>query len=408
MTESVGAPSAAKLDALTGIRIIAAMWVVIFHFRGNLASEFESYAYIAPVIDYGELGVDLFFTLSGFVIALVYGRKLSQRWSWPANLRFWWARFIRLWPAYMFVLLVVTVWHLLFVMFDGDDPVEPRDLSIGSFMRQVLMIVQWTEPDSDRLTWNGPAWTVSAEVLAYLLFPIIALITIRFIDRIATAWLPVIAVAMTTPLIVSAIARDSLYAPWTWLLRIGCCFLAGYVMFFFYERCRDSRSAQKWGGSVFLVATALLLTTLVVAHRSGYHSWGFAAISMLPVMIGALALDRSAVARALSTKPMVLGGMISYSVYLVHMPVIEPVWALHATVSWLAPGTLGSKLAFLVAPILVLLAGYALWRWVEEPCRSGLRDVWGRRTRRPPPPKNPLKTLAATDPQESSPVERPH
>lgn len=383
MTEPVSTP--AKIDALTGIRIIAALWVVVFHFRGNLASEFESYAYVAPLIEYGELGVDLFFTLSGFVIGLVYGRKLSERWSWRSNLWFWWARFIRLWPAYMFMLLLVGLWHFYFVVVRHPDPVAPRDLSLGSFLRQTLMIVQWTEADSDRLTWNGPAWTVSAEVLAYLLFPLLALLTVRFADRIATAWLPVLAVVMTTPLIASTIARGSLYAPWTWLLRIGCCFLAGYVMFFFYERHQGSRAAQRWGGVVFLGAVVVFVATLLVAQASGHHVWGFLTIGLLPIIIGSLSLDRSIVARTLSTRPFVLGGTISYSVYLVHMPVIEPIWALQSVVPWLAPGTVGSRVAFLLVPVLVLLAGYALWRWVEEPSRRALRGLWPRPTLRTSP-----------------------
>lgn len=379
MTESPPAAAPARLDALTGVRILAALWVVVFHFRGNLASEFESYVYVAPVIEYGELGVDLFFTLSGFVIALVYGRKLGQGWSTAASANFWWARFARLWPAYMFMLLVVTIWHIMFVVTGRPDPVAPRDLSLGSFFRQVFMVVQWTEADSDRLTWNGPAWTVSAEVLAYLVFPVFTIVAIRAVNRIPTAALPILAVASTAPLIISAILRDSLYAPWTWVLRIACCFVAGYVIYYFYERVRDSRRAQMWAGPVVVATGVIFLGIIVTSYLTGHHSWGFTAIALFPLMIGALALDKSIVARTLSTRPFVLGGMISYSVYLVHMPVIEPIWALQAAVPWLAPGTIGSKAAFLVTPALVLLVGYCLWRWVEEPSRKRLMSFWRSR-----------------------------
>jgi peptidoglycan/LPS O-acetylase OafA/YrhL len=380
VTSPVPSGATPKLDALTGIRILAAMWVVVFHFRGNLATEFSSYRFVAPVVDYGELGVELFFTLSGFVIGLVYARKLGARWSWPASLKFWWARFVRLWPAYMFVLLLVTAWHLFFVVSNEPDPVAPRDFTPLSFVRQVLMVVQWTEADSDRLTWNGPAWTVSAEVLAYLLFPILAVLTLRSIDRIATVVLPFLAVACTAPLIMSAVVRGSLYEPWSWLLRIGCCFLAGYITFFFYERVKDDTRGHRWGGLIFVAAGAVFLAILAGAYLSGHEEWGFLGIALMPIMIGALAVDRSVVARVLSTRPFVLGGMISYSVYLVHMPVIEPLWYLQGIVPWLAPGTPASGIAFLLIPVAVLLAGYALWRWVEEPCRRALKNVWDQST----------------------------
>lgn len=372
----------AKLDALTGIRIIAALWVVVFHFRGNLATEFDSYVYIAPVVEYGELGVDLFFTLSGFIIGLVYARRMAERWSTSLTLRFWWARFIRLWPAYAATLLLVAAWHFGLRLLGLHDPVAPRDLSLGSFLRQLTMVVQWTEPDSDRLTWNGPAWTVSAEVLAYIVFPVLALLTVRYLDRLPTALLVVLSVAWTSPLIASAILRGSLYAPWSWLLRIGSCFIAGYVMFFVYERLRSAPAARRYGGVVFVSASALFVALMYAAALLHTHVLGFVGIALFPIMIGALSVDGSAVARFLSTRWMVLGGTISYSVYLIHMPVIEPIWFLQGYVSWLAPGTVGSKTAFLLAPVLVLLAGYALWRWVEEPCRGALRDLWRRPTAR--------------------------
>lgn len=378
-TPPVPRESAPRLDALTGVRIVAAMWVVVFHFRGNLATEFAAYRYIAPVIEYGELGVDLFFTLSGFVIAMVYGRRLSHRWSWDQNLRFWWARIIRIWPAYMVMLLIVTVWHLRFVLFGGHDPVAPREISVGSFVRQMLLIIQWTEPNSDRLTWNGPAWTVSAEMLAYLLFPLLALIAVRWVDRMPAFLVFLLSVGATTPLILAAVAKGSLYADWVWLLRIGCCFVAGFFAYYFYERVRDGRVARRVSGVVVIVTVLTALAIMFLAYRSDHHVWGSLSIALFPVLVVFLGLDNAGIGRLLSTRPFVLGGMMSYSVYLVHMPIIEPIWSLQGTFSWLAPGTTGSRIAFLVVPFLVLLGGYALWRWVEEPARARWKDVWWRR-----------------------------
>lgn len=373
--------STVRLDALTGIRIFAAMWVVLFHVRGNLDLEFESYDYIASVVSYGELGVDLFFTLSGFIIALVYGRKLSTDWNWRATIDFWWARFIRLWPAYMFVLVLVTLWHGWFVVSSQSDPVAPRDLSVGSFIRQVFMVVQWTESDSDRLTWNGPAWTVSAEVLAYLVFPLLTILATPLLVRIPTWALSFLSVGATAPLIASTLARGSLYEPWTWVLRITCCFVAGYIGYFFYERLRRSKTANRLGGVVFIAAVAAFLAVLAVAYYTGHHVAGFVAIGLMPVMIVSLALDTGPVSRFFSSRPLVLGGMISYSVYLVHMPVIEPLWYLQGKLPFLAPGTVGSQVAFALIPVVVLVAGYALWRWVEEPCRLALRRYSPARVR---------------------------
>src|SRR5881392_3977713 len=91
----------AQVHALTGVRIVAAMWVVLFHTRGNIASEFPWLSdLIGPVLAHGELGVDLFFALSGYVLALNYGNRMGLRLDRKATTRFWWARLARVWPAY--------------------------------------------------------------------------------------------------------------------------------------------------------------------------------------------------------------------------------------------------------------------------------------------------------------------
>ena len=81
---SPSSPAAAKvrrpIDALTGIRIVAAVWVVLFHIHGNIRSEFpDLYPFVGPVIEHGELGVDLFFALSGYVLALNYSSRMGRR-----------------------------------------------------------------------------------------------------------------------------------------------------------------------------------------------------------------------------------------------------------------------------------------------------------------------------------------
>src|SRR5690242_13528696 len=60
-----------EIRPLTGLRIVAALLVVLFHMRGNLRHAFPHFAHVAwPVLDSGLLGVDLFFALSGFVLTI--------------------------------------------------------------------------------------------------------------------------------------------------------------------------------------------------------------------------------------------------------------------------------------------------------------------------------------------------
>ena len=94
-------PSPRHLDALTGIRGIAAWAVVFYHIRLSLAGLLP-----APVIEWlakGYLAVDLFFILSGFVIWYNYAPRIRQGGAAETRL-FLWRRFARVWPLHAFIL----------------------------------------------------------------------------------------------------------------------------------------------------------------------------------------------------------------------------------------------------------------------------------------------------------------
>src|SRR5690348_1736057 len=67
--QGAGPRGAAKIDRLTAIRFFAAAWVVVFHTMGYLHPDFRG---IGPLVAHGEVAVDLFFVLSGFILAHVY------------------------------------------------------------------------------------------------------------------------------------------------------------------------------------------------------------------------------------------------------------------------------------------------------------------------------------------------
>ena len=100
-----------KIKALTGLRVIAAMWVVLFHFRPlsrEAAPDFSES--LAPVLNCGAQGVDLFFVLSGFVLAWNYLDTLGPSFSPQATLRFLWLRLARVWPVYLVTLHIAALW----------------------------------------------------------------------------------------------------------------------------------------------------------------------------------------------------------------------------------------------------------------------------------------------------------
>src|SRR5262249_16990065 len=136
-----------EIKALTGLRILAAAWVVLFHFRPllhNAAPQFSQA--LAPVLNCGAQGVDLFFILTGFVLTWNHldgmGRSLSVR----ATLRFLWLRLARVWPVYLVTLHLAAAW-IIFTHHVGHVP-SPRidQLSTVSYLRQILLVQLWFQP----------------------------------------------------------------------------------------------------------------------------------------------------------------------------------------------------------------------------------------------------------------------
>ncbi len=149
----------ARLDALTGLRCFAALNIVFFHFSNP-----DWFGPFAPVVNAGYLSVSFFIMLSGFVLAYNYAGR--ARAGTLNKMRFWEARFTRLYPVYLLSLLIG--WK----MFSAERAAHsPAMFWTGVALTPVLL--QGWIPEIATF-WNTPAWTMSAEVSYYLLFPWVA------------------------------------------------------------------------------------------------------------------------------------------------------------------------------------------------------------------------------------------
>ena len=93
----------ARLDALTGLRCFAAVNIVLFHFSNPLW-----FGWFAPVVNAGYASVSFFILLSGFVLTYNYAGRARERKL--DHVRFWEARFTRLYPIYFLSLLMAFRW----------------------------------------------------------------------------------------------------------------------------------------------------------------------------------------------------------------------------------------------------------------------------------------------------------
>ncbi len=156
----------AELRALTSVRGIAAWFVVLYHIRLSIAGLSPDWV---AVFAKGYLAVDFFFLLSGFVIWLTWGDRLRTG-GWRMVPQFLRKRVARIWPLHLFMLACAVGLALLLAATGRANPV---DYPFDELPLHVFLLQNWGF--TDRLAWNDPAWSISAELGAYLLFPLLAL-----------------------------------------------------------------------------------------------------------------------------------------------------------------------------------------------------------------------------------------
>ncbi|WP_448610128.1 acyltransferase family protein [Geodermatophilus sp. URMC 60] len=378
--QSVGS---GEIRALTGLRAVAAVWVVVYHFQFTPGLGYDGYwEPLRPVIRAGATGVDLFFVLSGFVITLTYLERVGSKPCVREAGTFLWARVCRIWPVYALVTVVYGGW-LLFKATRVTDgvvayQVQQPVLDAGNFLLQFTMVQLWWHPVSGGESWMGSAWSISAEWLAYVAFPLVALLLWR-VRNAPLVVLGATAVLLMVPLSYTTYVQGGPVIAWSWLLRIGAAFLAGALTCLVVRRVRRTPRVEKLAATWALAGVGAIAIGLWWGDWRGidddHSAFGGIVVLFFPLLVGALALSRTGLSALLSREPVVHGGRISFGLYLVHIPVFEVFWTLMGWWPKIAAGT--SLWALLLAPLLLstFVLAHLAHRFVEEPARTGLRRL---------------------------------
>ncbi|MGD9619379.1 MAG: acyltransferase family protein [Mycolicibacterium sp.] len=392
-----------EIRALTGLRIVAALWVVLFHFRPLLADAAPSVSSaLAPVLNAGAQGVDLFFILSGFVLTWKYLDRMGERWSTKATLHFLWLRLARVWPVYLVTMHLAGAW-IIFTLYVGHTPSPAVDqLNATSWLRQVLLTQLWFQPYFDGSSWDGPAWSISAEWLAYLLFGALVLVVFRMASATRARGLIWLAILASLPPVLLLLASGVFYTPWSWLPRIVMQFIAGALACAAVRKLQLSDRARRIAGMTSVLLSGIIIGGLYLldTHPPGsiHDAGGLVDVLFVPLVL-TLALGAGTLPAVLSTGVMMYLGHISFSLYMVH-ELVHTVWnwaviqfAITLTPSWSA------KLMVFALIGVAGLAAAMLYHIVEEPARRWMRRMAENTGAQPTwaadPPQSRLKSVAA-------------
>ena len=374
------------LDALTGLRFVAALAVVVIHSVRYSGGDFVQYSAFATN------AVAFFFVLSGFILTYVYHERLAQ----VGVVKFYFARFARIWPLHVVCLLAVI----------GVQQYYGRYYSIldGVFASHLTMLQSWLPHQNLALQFNGPAWSISTEFGFYFAFPVLL-----WLGR-KRFWPLVLISILVTVAIIGGLQQSVLQGQTNngWaimtayvnpLARLVEFVLGMAVGKLFIARSKSGkmdRGPESVGGwikdtvwelmamgflaALYYAATAGILHEFLQeqkwrvaeswTRKSGGTMLGFAAV------IWVLSWSRGCFSKLISTPTAVYLGEISFALYLIQTPVLMVVKAeFHG---------LQIPMFYFMAIVIGLCLGLAmmLFAVVEMPCRqflvSAIARDWNR------------------------------
>lgn len=333
---------------IDGLRAIAVGAVVLFHAR-------------VPFVSGGFVGVDVFFVISGYLITTILLRD-------PSIIGFYQRRARRILPA-LFVLVAVVLAVGLVLLLPHDLMALARSalatLLFGSniwFWRQAGYFATETE------LWPLlHTWSLGVEEQFYIAFPIV----VRLCAGIGRRWLVLVFAVLALLSMATAIFCMTHLKPMVafyiapmraWELLAGSIIATGAL---------PIARGRGWRTAAAAVGLALVLGSIVATDATRFPGLG-----AVPPVLGTVLLiwagegERHALSGWLGARPLRFVGLISYSLYLWHWPVLA--FARYVAVAPLGPVDTAAAVA--------LAAGLAVlsWRFVERPFRRGVSDrgIW--------------------------------
>ena len=317
-----------RIPSLTGIRALAALLVIGTHAAYTTGKYTHGYAGL--LLSRMEIGVSIFFVLSGFLLFVPWVRAAQAGTSAPSLRRYGWHRIRRIMPAYVVAVLGA------FVLYHFHDAGPNPGHSWYGLLRNLTLTQIYTDGYMFSHIHQGltQMWSLAVEVSFYVALPIIGYLVLTVLCR--RRWRPRLALA--------GLAVCALISP-AWMVYVHTAqhlpdgarlWLPGYLAWFIGGMMLAVLAAMGvrcyWFIALPLVVVSYFIVSTPVAGEATTSPTGlaeavvktifYAVIATLVVAPPALG-DRGAYERLLSSRPMVWLGEISYEIFLVHLVIME-------------------------------------------------------------------------------------
>jgi peptidoglycan/LPS O-acetylase OafA/YrhL len=342
-------PSPLAIPELQGLRAAGCCLVFLAHVSVIIYPERFMRSIDVPAGELFARAVIGFFILSGLVLSLPYVGEEKQSFS---PLRFYFQRLLRLYPAYLVSVLFALAIRFGIKHWVGLSSVSPwaqrfwgEPVTAASILQHLLPIAVHTR------NINPVYWTLSLEIQACLLFPLIVIL-VRHTRHWSLSFVPVI--------FLTALSH---FFPFVPLIRICSYFLMGAYIAKYNVRLNSMLRALPYGSIVGLSILIITFFWAAPQNRTAYRLSFLVLDGLLAILMVAVQSFRPLAGLA-NVRPIQRFAELSYCFYLVHLPILA------ACAFTLRPITQSALLTILAALSISLMVAYALHRYVEQPVRA--------------------------------------
>ena len=355
-------PISGQLRTLTSLRGLAAISVVLFHYA--IAADWISQVPLITPVPHGYIAVDLFFILSGFIMAHTYQDVFEAR-RWAFFPAFFIKRVARIIPLNTAIVLVLVGANLVYQTTAETTILVRSDQPLRDGILNILLLPGF----GIGVNLNGPSWTISNEFAAYLCFPAILILLGGRSPRVemlvfGTGLAGLAVLAVPNPhlgLFIVAFPKA--------LILCLIEFTLGILSFKMLRRARIRQVLRSDRAGAVVIAAICILVLLRIDLLT---------VFAFPALIMMLTVNQGMIGRIAGTQILFFVGEISFSIYLLHIP-LRPLWFGLIDRMWGYPIPFwGGELAILLTTLMVIPIAYASYVTIERPGRRFIRDLANR------------------------------
>lgn len=340
---------------IDGLRAIAVILVILYHYN---------FTTFLNIFQNGFLGVDIFFVISGYLIASILMSEFAEDDS--INLKnFYLKRAFRLLPNLTTVILASAILgYLLEVPISLVESTKSSVASLFFFSNYFFYFnsIEYGVQASQSFALLH-TWSLSVEEQFYLFFPLILLLILRFFRRYLLLLISIIAaVSFLSIFFVSSDGSLTFYSSHSRIWELMCGVIVAHVQ----ANTFLLQSFRKFFTISSFIAVISLGVLIFAPHLNFQHPGPVTAIAVVSVALMLLNLDKeSSINQILCTKPLVYIGKLSYSLYLWHWPLL-----VYGSLYW-EPLSDNQRFCILLSS-LILSAG--CYHYIEQPFRNAEYD----------------------------------